>query len=80
MRTRVVIGIGLVVGAFTLAVVLLPLRAWVTALVGWIHDAGALGIAVFVAAYVGAALLVLPAPRSRSARGSRTGRSAVRSS
>ncbi len=56
---RIAAGLALA-AAIIMAIVLLPLRAWAASLVGWIHGAGVLGIAVFVVAYVGAALLLLP--------------------
>ncbi len=56
---RIVAGLA-VAAAIIAAIVVLPLRTWAASLVDWIHGAGALGIAVFVVAYVGAALLLLP--------------------
>lgn len=56
---RIVTGLALA-ATVVVAIVVLPLRAWAASLVGWIHGAGVLGIAVFVVAYVGAALLLLP--------------------
>ena len=61
MTPSVRIAAGLVLAAaIIMAIVMLPLRTWAASLVGWIHGAGVLGIAVFVVAYVGAALLLLP--------------------
>jgi uncharacterized membrane protein YdjX (TVP38/TMEM64 family) len=56
---RIVAGLA-VAAAIIVAIVVLPLRTWAASLVDWIHGAGVLGIAVFVVAYVGAALLLLP--------------------
>lgn len=46
--------------ALVAAFVVLPLGAWAIALVEWIRGAGAAGVVVLAAVYVGAALLLLP--------------------
>jgi uncharacterized membrane protein YdjX (TVP38/TMEM64 family) len=42
------------------AAVSLPVSQWADGLVGWLRDAGALGVVAFAAAYVGATVLMLP--------------------
>ncbi|MCW5889718.1 MAG: FAD-containing oxidoreductase [bacterium] len=50
----------LVVVAVVAAVRLLPVNAWLLAFVGWMRDAGAAGMAVYVLAYVAACVLFVP--------------------
>lgn len=56
---RLAIGITVVI-AIVIAIVVLPVGDWASALIGWIHGAGSIGVAVFVIAYVVAALFLLP--------------------
>lgn len=49
-----------VVAVIAAAIVLLPVGDWSTALVEWIRDAGATGVAVYAAAYISATVLLLP--------------------
>lgn len=50
----------LAVGGLVAASLLLPVSHWLLGLVGWIHDAGALGVIVYALSYVLATLLLLP--------------------
>jgi len=43
-----------------LAFILLPMREWMVAMVGWVRSLGSLGVAIYALIYVGATLLVLP--------------------
>src|SRR5262245_6219824 len=54
------VALGLVVVGVVAALKLLPVNQWLLAFVGWIRDAGATGMAVFVLAYVVACILLLP--------------------
>lgn len=46
--------------ALAVAVLFLPVAAWLQALVEWIRGAGAAGVAAFAAAYIAATVLFLP--------------------
>src|SRR5262249_19522170 len=50
----------LVAAGAVAALKLLPVNQWLLAFVGWIRDAGATGMAVFVLAYMVACILLLP--------------------
>jgi pyruvate/2-oxoglutarate dehydrogenase complex dihydrolipoamide dehydrogenase (E3) component/uncharacterized membrane protein YdjX (TVP38/TMEM64 family) len=58
-RTRLV-ALALLAVAVVAAVKLLPVNRWLLSFVGWIRDAGATGMGVFVLAYVVACILLLP--------------------
>jgi uncharacterized membrane protein YdjX (TVP38/TMEM64 family) len=58
-RARKLLAVPVVLGAIA-AVYLLPVDDWVLKFVGSIRDAGAIGVAVFAAAYVVATVLLLP--------------------
>jgi uncharacterized membrane protein YdjX (TVP38/TMEM64 family) len=49
-----------VAAAVVLAIVLLPVGAWMRWLVAWIQDAGPLGVVVYAVAYIVATVLLLP--------------------
>jgi uncharacterized membrane protein YdjX (TVP38/TMEM64 family) len=56
---RWIVAIAIVAGLVA-AVLTLPIDEWLLGLVGWIRAAGAGGVAVYAAVYVGATLLLLP--------------------
>lgn len=58
-RGRLVL-VAAVLGGLLLAVRLLPVGEWLLQFVAWVRDAGAVGMAAFVAAYVAACVLFLP--------------------
>jgi len=53
-------GASVVVLGLVLVATLLPVGVWMQALVQWIRDAGALGVAVYAIAYVLAAVFLIP--------------------
>lgn len=57
---RLWLAVLLVVGVVALALALLPLRAWLGALVGWVHDLGAAGVALYALVYIVAIVLAVP--------------------
>ncbi|PKN57757.1 MAG: hypothetical protein CVU56_09165 [Deltaproteobacteria bacterium HGW-Deltaproteobacteria-14] len=57
---RVWLAVLLVVVAVALALALLPLRAWLGALVAWVHDLGAAGVALYAVVYVVAIVVAVP--------------------
>jgi pyruvate/2-oxoglutarate dehydrogenase complex dihydrolipoamide dehydrogenase (E3) component/uncharacterized membrane protein YdjX (TVP38/TMEM64 family) len=52
--------LGLVLVALVVALKLLPVNDWLLRFVAWVRDAGAIGMAVFVVAYIVACILLLP--------------------
>ncbi len=63
ISTKRAIRIGVLAAAavgLVLAIAFLPLNRWALSLVEWIRGAGATGVIVYAAAYVGATLLLLP--------------------
>jgi uncharacterized membrane protein YdjX (TVP38/TMEM64 family) len=48
-------------GMVVLAFILLPMREWMVAMVGWVRSLGSLGVAIYALIYIGATVLVLPA-------------------
>ena len=56
----------LLVGAFVLALVFLPINRWLLEVVSFIRGAGTLGVVVYAAAYVLATVFFLPGARSRA--------------
>lgn len=54
------VGVVALAGLLVEAALVLPLSAWSTDLVAWIRGAGALGVAVYAAAYIVATVLLLP--------------------
>ena len=62
MSTKMKVAVGaLVLVAVTAIWFLLPVREWIEGFQGWITDLGAIGIAVFVALYVGVTVVLGPA-------------------
>jgi len=57
---RIALLVLVLVGAVAAALTLLPLREWLGALVGWVHDLGAAGVALYALVYVVAIVLAVP--------------------
>lgn len=67
---RLAVGLA-VVTAVVVAVKLLPVDRWLLDFVAWVRSAGALGIVVFITAYVLASVLFLPGSSAGSRFGAR---------